>query len=100
MAVLRQVSCVTKRNYYFDPHEIIKSFGGEYLGFPWELPDYMVLHYIKTGMEKYYVQSGGRKLKIVVASHNGKEYLKAETDDYSPDTLLALPDCDVLKVVR
>ncbi|HTI59227.1 DUF3892 domain-containing protein [Mucilaginibacter sp.] len=100
MAVLRQVSCISKRNYYFDPHEIIKSFGGQYLGFPWELPDFMVLHYIKTGMEKYYVQSGERKLKIVIAWHNGKEYLKAETDDYSPDTLLALPDCDVLKIVE
>ena len=100
MAVLRQVSCISKLHSYFDPHEIIKSFGGQYLGFPWELPDFMVLHYIKTGMEKYYVQSGERKLKIVIAWHNGKEYLKAETDDYSPDTLLALPDCDVLKIVE
>lgn len=98
MAVVRQISCVTKRNYYFDPHEVIKSFGGEYLGFPWHLPDYMVLHYIKTGVEKYYVQSGRRKLKIVVAVYHDKEYLKAETDDYSPDSLLALPDCDRLKI--
>lgn len=100
MAVIRQVSCIRKRNYYFDPHEIIESLGGEYLGSPWRLPDFMVIHYIKTGLEKYFVRVGHKKLKIIVAVYKGKEYLKAETDDYSPDTLLALPLCDTLKVIK
>ncbi len=100
MALIRQVSCIRKRNYYFDPHEIIESLGGEYLGAPWRLPDFMVIHYIKTGLEKYFVKVGHKKLKIIVATYNNKEYLKAETDDYSPDTLLALPLCDSLKVIK
>jgi hypothetical protein len=100
MALTRQVTCVRKRNYYFDPHEIIESLGGEYLGAPWRLPDYLVIHYIKTGLEKYVVKTGGKKLKIIVATYKNKEYLKAEIDSYSPDTLLALPVCDSLTVIK
>jgi hypothetical protein len=100
MAVVRVITCIRKRNYYFDPHEIIESVGGEYLGSPWRLPDYMVIYYIKKGLESYFVGSGKKKLKVIVATYNNKEYLKAETDGYSPDSLLALPECDGLKVVR
>jgi len=100
MAVIRIITCVRKRNSYFEPHEVIESVGGEYLGAPWRLPDYMVIHYIKKGIEKYFVESGKKKLKVIVAVHHNKEYLKAETDDYSPDSLLALPECDMLMVVR
>jgi len=99
MAVIREVTCIRKRNQYFDPHEIIESLGGEYLGSPWRLPDYMVLHYIKTGLERYYVKVRGKKLKVIVATYKKKEYLKTEADGYSPDNLLALPSCDTLKVV-
>jgi hypothetical protein len=35
----------------------------------------------------------GEIVKVVVATYQGKEYLKAETDDYSPDSLLGLPLC-------
>lgn len=93
MPIIRHVSCIRKRNYYFDPHEIIESLGGEYLGEPWRLPDFMVIHYIETCLERYYVTVENRKLKIVIGIYNGKKYLKAEVDSYSPDSLLALPSC-------
>jgi|SRR5580698_9824995 hypothetical protein len=93
MAIIRQITCISKRNYYFDPHEIIESVGGEYQGSAWYLPDYMAIHFIKKDKESYYVMAGSQKLKIVVAVYRDKEYLKAETDGYSPDTLLALPLC-------
>jgi hypothetical protein len=100
MTLVREVTCIRKRSDYFDPHEIIESLGGEYLGWPWRLPDYMVIHYIKTGVENYYVQMGKKRLKIIIAVYETKEYLKTETDGYSPDTLLALPICDLLKVLK
>lgn len=100
MALIRQVTCIRKRHYYFDPHEIIESLGGEYLGEPWRLPDYLVIHYIKSGLEKYFVKVDSKKFKIIVATYQNKEYLKAEIDDYSPDSLLTLPLCDGLKVIK
>jgi hypothetical protein len=100
MAVVRIITCVRKRNSYFDPHEIIESVGGEYLGAPWRLPEYMVIYHIKKGIEKYFVESGKQKLKVIVATHSNREYLKSETDGYSPDSLLTLPECDMLKVVK
>lgn len=93
MATVRQITCIRKRNHYFDPHEIIESVGGEYLGQPWLLPDYLVIYYIKNRLEKYYVMSGQKKLKVIIGVYNDKEYLKTEIDDYSPDSLLALTKC-------
>lgn len=91
MAAVREISWIVKRNYYFDPHEIIESVGGEYLGSPWRLPEYMVIHYIKQKIEKYYVMADNKRLPIIIAVYNNKEYLKTEVDDYSPATLLTLP---------
>jgi Protein of unknown function (DUF3892) len=93
MAVTRQVSCISKRHHYFEPHEIIESLGGEYLGSPWRLPEFMVIYYIKQRFEKYYVAVGDKKLQVIIAVYNNKEYLKSEADDYSPATLLTLPVC-------
>jgi len=93
MAVTREITCVNKRNEYNDPHERIQRVGGDYLGSPWNLPDFLVIYYIKNKIEKYFIKVNGKKIRVVVASHNGKEYLKTEIDDYSPDILLALPIC-------
>ncbi len=93
MAVTREVSCISKRNYYFEPHEIIESLGGEYLGSPWRLPEFMIIYYIKQRIEKYYVAVGDKKLRVVIAVYNNKEYLKSEADEYNPATLLTLPEC-------
>jgi hypothetical protein len=93
MATLRQITCADKRGDHFLPHERISRIGGEYLGLPWVLPDYLVIYYIKNKIEKYTVMVKGEIVKVVVATYQGKEYLKAETDDYSPDSLLGLPLC-------
>jgi hypothetical protein len=39
------------------------------------------------------VSRGGRTVRVIVVTHNGREYLKTEGDRYSPDNLLALPEC-------
>lgn len=93
MATLRQITCADKRGNHFPPHERIHRIGGEYLGLPWVLPDYLAIYYIKNKIEKYTVTVNGKTIKVIVATHLGKEYLKAETDNYSPDSLLNLPLC-------
>jgi Protein of unknown function (DUF3892) len=37
--------------------------------------------------------AGGRTVAVIVAFHSGRKYLKTEADGYSPDNLLALPEC-------
>ena len=42
----------------------------------------------------FYMQRGGRTVRVVVAvSRFGNKYLKAEADDEQPDNLLSLPEC-------
>jgi len=35
----------------------------------------------------------GVRAKVVVAAHNGHNYLKTEADGFMPNNLLALPEC-------
>jgi hypothetical protein len=93
MAIVRQITCIKKRNEHHDPHEIIESIGGEYLGSPWRFSHHMAIYYVKEKLEKYYIIVNGKRIKVVVGNHNGKEYLKTEADRDSPDSLLALAKC-------
>jgi hypothetical protein len=92
MATKRRVTCVIKKSIYNEPHERIEGIGGDYLGVPWMLPQTLVIHYIKRKIEAYYISVNNKAIKIIIAYHNGREYLKTETDGYSPDNLLALPE--------
>jgi hypothetical protein len=75
----RQVTCINKRGDHYNPHERIENVGGA----GWKHGE----------SESYYVSVGGRSVKVIVALHNNREYLKTEADGYSPDNLLALPEC-------
>lgn len=91
MSTKRNVTWIGKRTTESEPHEMIESLAGEYLGYPWVLPDFLVIQHIKRNIEQYYVSKNGKKIKVVLGIHDGKEYLKTEQDSYSPDTLLHLP---------
>ena len=41
----------------------------------------------------YYTSVNGHSAWVIVAVHNGRKYLKTQADGYSPDNLLALPEC-------
>jgi len=47
---------------------------------------------IRSG-DSFHVTRGGRTVKVVIAEHEGKEYLKTEPDAFRPDNLLALEHC-------
>lgn len=84
-----QVTCITKRGNHYDPHERIQAIGGS----GWKKSEDEAIRDIENGSNSFYVSVNGRSVPVVVASHNGRKYLKTQPDGYSPDNLLALPEC-------
>jgi Protein of unknown function (DUF3892) len=84
-----QVTCITKRGNHYNPHERIAAIGGA----GWYHAEDQAIANIERGINSYYVSVGGRTVPVIVATHNGRKYLKTVADGYSPDNLLALPEC-------
>ena len=93
MAESVEVSCINKRGDHFDPHERISHIGGVHAGKRWRLTEADAIQSIKSGKYAFYVSQGGRTVAVVIAKHNGREYLKTEADGYRPDNLLSLNEC-------
>jgi Protein of unknown function (DUF3892) len=87
-----QISCINKRQHY-NPHERIESVGGMHAGKPWKLTETEAIAGIKEGKWKFYTSVNGRSVWVIIAIHNGREYLKTEADGYEPNNLLSLPEC-------
>ncbi len=92
MTELVRVSCITKEDRY-NPHERIQGIGGIHGGTRWWLNENSAISGIETGQYKFYVDEQGRRIDVIVASHNGRKYLKTVTDRYIPDNLLSLDSC-------
>ena len=88
----KQVSCITKREHQ-NPHERIQGIGGTSNGTRWWRSEDDAIRDVERDSKSYYVSIGGRTVWVVVASHNGRKYLKTEADGYAPNNLLSLPDC-------
>jgi hypothetical protein len=84
-----QVTCIRKRGSHYNPHERIQGVGGT----GWYKTEDEAIRDIRLGSNSFYVFAGGRTVRVVVATHNGRPYLKTEADGYSPDNLLALREC-------
>jgi len=84
-----QVTCITKRGDHYNPHERIAAIGGA----GWYHSEDEAISNIERGIHSYYVNVGGRVVAVTVATHHGRKYLKTVEDGYSPDNLLALPEC-------
>ena len=41
----------------------------------------------------FYTSVNGRSVWVIIAIHNGREYLITEADGYEPNNLLSLPEC-------
>jgi len=49
---------------------------------------------IESRQAEFYVERpSGHRVKVIVAVHEGRKYLKTEADGERPDNLLALPSC-------
>jgi hypothetical protein len=92
MAAKHQVSCINKHNHG-DPHERIKNIGGVTDGKRWIVAEDKAIEGIKSGEWAFFVNVGGKQVDVVIASHNGRQYLKTFPDGYAPNNLLSLPEC-------
>ena len=93
MAETHMVRCTGKRDGG-EPHERISHIGGTNSdGTQWKKTEDQIIAAIKSGNWKFYVDGGGKGIWLVVATHQGREYLKTEEDGVEPSSLLNLPDC-------
>lgn len=85
----QQVTCINKLPSHMDPHTRIQAIGGS----GWKHSEDQAIRNKESGAESYFVAKGNRQVDVIVATHNGRKYLKTTDDGYSPDNLLALPEC-------
>lgn len=88
-----QVTCITKSNRS-NPHERITHIGGKNGdGTNWKLTQQDAISGIQSGKWEFYVSRGGGTVDVIIATHNGNDYLKTRADGLQPDNLLSLPEC-------
>jgi hypothetical protein len=85
--------CIRKRAGHQNPHERIQAIGGVANGTRWVRSEDAAIQDVKNDRQAYYTSVNGKAAWVVVAKHNGREYLKTENDSYSPDNLLSLTEC-------
>lgn len=89
-----RVTCITKRGNHYNAHERISFIGGANAdNSRWKLSEDEAIKSIEDGKYEFYVSVIGRTVDVIVATHNGRKYLKTTADDYSPNNLLSLPEC-------
>lgn len=84
----RQITCITK-NEPKNPSERITHVGGS--GF--YITQEQAIRDIELDSTAYYVSVAGVSVWVVVASRNGRNYLKTQNDGDEPNNLLSLPQC-------
>ena len=92
-----QVTCINKRGDHLNPHERIEYIGSQQGN--WKLAEDNAIGRIKNRTDSFFTLVNGRHADVVVATHNGREYLKTTADGYSPDNLLSLNECANCRVI-
>ena len=88
-----QISCIHKRDRP-SPHERISHVGGVNAnGTGWILTEDDAIAGIESGKWKFFVSVQGKSVWVVIATHQGRKYLKTEADGLAPNNLLSLPEC-------
>ena len=93
-AMTVQVQCINKTNRV-SPHERIHSIGGlNPNGSRWKLGVDQAIAGIKADQWRFWTTTPqGKSVWVIIAMHEGREYLKTEADGLHPNNLLALPEC-------
>lgn len=86
---LRQITCITKHPNHQDRHRRIQAVGGS----GWRDSEETAIANVKRDPNAYHVSEQGRSVRVIVRTHDGRDYLKTETDHFLPDNLLSLPEC-------
>lgn len=85
-----QVTCIIPDGA--DRDRRIDSIGGS-SGGGWTLLLDDAIAGIENGTWRFYTSVNGNSIWIVVATRNGRKYLKTEADGDEPNNLLSLPTC-------
>jgi hypothetical protein len=88
-----QVQCINKTNRQ-SAHERIENMGGVNAdGTRWKITVDEAIAGIEQGTWRFYTQVRGNSVWVVIATLNGRKYLKTEADGEQPNNLLSLPEC-------
>ena len=88
----KQVTCITKRQHH-NPHERIQGIGGVQDRVRWWRAESDAIGDVERDPKSYFVSVNNKSVWVIVAMHDGRKYLKTETDGYEPNNLLSLTDC-------
>lgn len=93
MAIIAQVMCINQREHD-DPHERITHIGGVNTdGTRWKLTESAAIVGTESGRYRFYVNVGGKRVLVEVATHERRKYLRTRADGYAPNNLLSLLEC-------
>jgi Protein of unknown function (DUF3892) len=92
-----QITCITKRGDHYNPHERISHIGNQ--AGNWRMTEEAAILRIESRQDSFYTLVNNRETDIVVATHNGRKYLKTSADGYAPNNLLALRECSNCTVI-
>jgi hypothetical protein len=89
-----QISCINKTPRQ-DPHLRISHVGGiNASGSRWELSEDDAIAGIKQAQWNFFVNvTRAGRVDVIIATHEGHEYLKTRADGLHSNNLLALPEC-------
>jgi hypothetical protein len=91
-----QVTCVNKRGGHYNAHERIEYIGQQS---SWKLSEDSAIGRIESGQDSFFTMVNNREAEVVVATHNGRKYLKTNAYGYAPNNLLALPECANCRII-
>lgn len=86
-----QIMCINK-NPREDRHHSITHVGG-YTTERWKITKEDAIDKIERREWHFYTKVNGQRAEVIVATHNGRKYLKTTADRDTPDNLLSLPEC-------
>jgi Protein of unknown function (DUF3892) len=93
MASRHRVQCIAKSDRQ-NPHERRQRIGGvNPNGTRWNVSESDAIVGMEQGNWSFFVQVGAATVDIVIASRDGREYLKTKSDGERPDNLLSLAQC-------
>jgi hypothetical protein len=85
-----EVTCINKRGDHYSPHERIQAIGA--VG--WKHLEDDAIGRLERRTDDYSVSRVGRTVRVVVATHLGRKYLRPRQTESPPTTCSRSPNAD------